>query len=235
MDLKHFKSIADGLLHLFYPVQCEGCGHTLTTDERTLCLRCTMLLPRTGYHHLPDNNTSQHFIGRVPVERATSFVYFTKQGLVQHLLHRLKYNRRVPIGNYLGNIFASELKKCNWTDTIDAIVPVPLHYKKEQRRGFNQAKSIAEGLSGGLKIRMADKVLKRTRNTASQTHKTRAERLENVTNGFKVIAPEYICRKHLLLVDDVLTTGATLEACATALLKVPGVKVSIATLALALD
>jgi len=228
------RGIFRSLLHLFYPLTCEGCGRELSGDERTLCLYCIGRLPYTGLYNEPDNRVARCFIGRVPIVKATSFVYFTKQGLVQELLHRLKYKNKPEIGRLLGKLFALDMKKNGWTDNIDAIVPVPLHRKKEWRRGYNQSAVFAEGIASEAGIPVLMQALARTRNTATQTHKTRAERIGNVQHVFKADC-DAVKGKHLLLVDDVLTTGATLEACAQALLRAPGVRVSIATLALATD
>lgn len=227
--------LLSGLVHVFYPEVCEYCGCELGGDESVLCLSCTFQLPRTGYHHLPDNKSTLVFSGRIPIVRATSFVYFTKQGIMQQLLHRFKYRNRPGIGRYLGALLGDELKKSEWMDTIDHIIPVPLHKRKELQRGYNQAGIFAGGIAGTAGVPVLPNVLKRTRNTESQTHKTRAERVENVRDVFRTLRPELLQDKHLLLVDDVLTTGATLESGASELLKIPGVRISIATIALATD
>lgn len=224
-----------GLIHVFYPEVCEYCGCELGGDERVLCLQCTFQLPRTGYHHLPDNKSADIFSGRVPITRATSFVYFTKQGIMQHLLHRFKYRNRKETGKYMGVLLAEEMKKTGWLDTIDCIVPVPLYKSKAYRRGFNQACLFADGIAEVSGIPVLPQAVKRTRNTATQTRKTRAERMENVRDVFRVLQQEQLKNKHILLTDDVLTTGATLESCALELLKIEGVRISIATIAVATD
>lgn len=171
--------------------------------------------------------------GRIPIERATSFVYFTKQGIMQHLLHGLKYKNRQQTGTILGTLLAEELKNCGWLDTIDGIIPVPLHRRKALRRGYNQACRFAEGIANASGIPVWDKHIKRIRDTDSQTNKSRAERIENVAGVFEAVKPELLKHKHVLLTDDVLTTGATLESCARALLAIEGIKISIATIAVA--
>lgn len=227
------KDLASGFTHLFYPRLCEGCSKPLLPEEDTLCLNCNVyFLPRTAYHHIPDNETAMRFAGRVPIAKATSFAYFTPDGLLQHLVHRLKYEDRKDIGLFLGRQLGYDLLQLKWADDIDVIVPVPLHEKKEAERGYNQSALIAEGMSEVLKIPVDNNILKRTRYTESQTQKTRSERLENMQDAFILNAG--ICKgAHILLTDDILTTGATLEAAARALLSSPGIKVSIATIGIA--
>lgn len=235
MKITSISNALSGLVRLFYPELCACCDTELKGTEKTLCLACSLQLPRTAYHHITENRSYQNFIGRVPIIRATSFVYFSKEGMVQHLMHRFKYKGRKEIGYYLGQLFADELKKCNWLDTIDGIVPVPLHKTKNYRRGFNQACLFAEGISAVSGIPVLPRAVLRNKATESQTHKTRVERIENVRAVFSLKQPEKIKGKHLLLVDDVLTTGATLESCALELLKAERTRISIATLALAID
>jgi ComF family protein len=228
------KEMAEGLSHLLYPRLCEGCSKPLLAEEDVLCLNCNIYnLPRTAYHHIPENETFMRFAGRVPVQKATSFAYFTHEGLLQHLLHGLKYDGKKHIGLYLGRQLGYDLKQLNWHQGIDAIVPVPLHVDKEASRGYNQTALIVEGMSSVLGIPKLENALVRTRNTESQTQKTREERIENMQLAFTVNDVNKITGKHLLLVDDVLTTGATLEACALALQLAPGVLISIATVGIA--
>lgn len=232
--MSNVKDIKEGLSHLFYPRQCEGCSKPLLPEEEVLCLNCNIYnLPRTAYHHIHENQTFMRFASRVKVEKATSLAYFTEEGLLQHLLHKLKYDGRKDIGTFMGKTFGDDLKQTKWAEDIDAIIPVPLHPKKEASRGFNQANIIAEGMRKVLDIPILNDVIIRTRFTESQTKKTREERLLNMKDAFRVNKAETITGKHLLLIDDVLTTGATLEACALAISEVQDADISIATIGIA--
>jgi len=227
------KELSLGLLHLFYPRLCEGCRQPLHTDETVLCLNCIMELPETNYHDQPDNDSTMRFAGRFPFGYATSYGYFVNDGLLQHLVHRLKYGGRQDIGTFLGTQFGNSLNNVDWIKAIDVIIPVPLHKKRELERGYNQSTLIAQGMSSIVGIPVREEILVRGRRTETQTKKSREDRLKNMAGAFIVQQPDIIRNKHVLLVDDVLTTGATLESCALALLKVEGVKVSIATIGIA--
>lgn len=228
------KEIVDGLSHLMYPRLCESCNKPLLAEEEVLCLNCNIYnLPRTAYHHIPENETFMRFVGRIPIVRASSFAYFTSEGLLQHLLHRLKYENRKEIGLFLGKQLGHDFKQLNWHHGIDLIIPVPLHPKKEASRGFNQATIIAQGVSEVLDIPVDTQSLYRKRFTESQTQKTREERLANMHEAFDIHNHSNLENKHILLIDDVLTTGATLEACAHAIQTAGNMKVSIATIGVA--
>ena len=219
------------MLHLLYPRLCEGCRRALTPDEDTLCLHCELELPFTCYHHIRDNTTVTRLAGRFPFEHATSLAWFTREGLLQHLIHRLKYQRRKQTGVYLGRLLGQALLEQHWD--LDAIVPVPLHPRKERQRGYNQSVLIAQGVASILQIPVRDKAFVRTRFTATQTDKNREERIRNVEAAFSVRKAGDLAGKHLLLLDDVLTTGATVESLALTALNIPGVRVSIATCGIA--
>lgn len=228
------QDLTHGLSHMFYPRLCEGCSKPLLAEEEVLCLNCSIYnLPRTAYHHIPENETFMRFAGRVNIKQATSLAYFTAEGLLQHLLHSLKYDGKKEIGTYLGRQLAYDLQQTGWSNGIDAIIPVPLHPKKEAERGFNQSLIIAEGMQDVLAIPVYDKMVRRTRFTETQTQKNREQRMENMLGAFEVITPTEAKNKHILIIDDVLTTGATLEACAHAFSGIDGMRISIATVGIA--
>lgn len=234
--MTHMHRILNGWLHFFYPDLCEGCHRLLVEGERVLCIECLTLLPCTDHHHISDNSTSNRIAGRFRFDMATSFAWFYQDGLLQHLLHRLKYEDRKDIGVFLGKLFGRSLRLSGYGEKVDLIIPVPLHRRKELRRGFNQSTLIAQGLSEALGLPIVTNALIRVRDTDSQTKKTRIERLENVQNAFQLRSVSGLNGKRLLLIDDVLTTGATLEACAHQLLAaVPDCRINIATIGIASD
>lgn len=200
-----------------------------------MCISCTTHMPFTHYHGQQENDTVLRFAGRLKFEQATSLAYFTADGLLQHLLHELKYKDKQEIGVYLGKQLGYALKQTDWIKSVDGIVPVPLHPKKEAARGYNQSRLIAEGLNEILQLPICDRQLYRSRHTESQTKKSREERIENMSNVFAVKGKESLTGKHLLLVDDVLTTGATLEACALALQAATDIRISFGTIGIAMD
>jgi ComF family protein len=218
---------------LIYPNLCIGCGRGLVTGESYICYKCLVGMPRTHFHLVTGNPLEQIFWGRVQIEKATSWFFFQKGSHYQNLLHHLKYKRLRGIGVELGRNFGSELKVVNYFSEVDLIVPVPLHPKKEKQRGYNQSLAIAEGLSGQLEIPVENNILFRQFYSQSQTRKGRFERWENVNDLFNLNSENYFSGKHVLLVDDVVTTGSTLDACAQKILNCNGAKVSIATLAYA--
>jgi ComF family protein len=181
----------------------------------------------------PDNIVARQFWGKVDIEAAYSLYYFTKGGKVQNLMHHFKYNGMQRIGHILGAIAGDQLKQNDKFNTTDYIIPVPLHKSRLKQRGYNQSKCFAEGLAEKLQAEVNDNNLMRIRATETQTHKSRFLRFENMQEVFKVMSPEELANKHVLLVDDIVTTGSTLEACSIELLKIPGLKLSIATIAYA--
>jgi ComF family protein len=229
----HFSIWFENFLNLFYPRLCNGCGRPLFTGEEIICTRCLFKLPQTNFHLHKDNPVSRIFWGRVPLQSATSFLFFNKGGIVQNLIHRLKYRNSPQVGVYLGRQFGFQLMDSPVFKDVDFIIPVPLHPKKEHIRGYNQSEMIALGLEESMKaVAVTDNLIRRV-HTSSQTKKSRYGRWENVKGIFEVKNPEQLEGKHLLLVDDVITTGATLEACCQTLLEIPGVKISVASLAYA--
>ena len=231
--LKHVQSWLDDLLWLVYPILCASCERPLNSGEKCLCTSCRFRLPKTNFHMEEANPVVKHFWGKVKIEAAAAFFLFTKGEKVQHLIHQLKYRKRKDIGIFLGEMYGYDLKKSNEFSSVDVIVPVPLHPSKLRKRGYNQSECFAEGLSASLKVDFDSKTLVRTTATETQTSKHRYERYENVNRVFSIADPKRIAGKHILLVDDVVTTGSTLIACAEVLLEVPGTKVSIAAIAYA--
>ena len=225
--------IKQGITHLFYPSLCEGCNKPLIAGEQVLCIGCLQQLPETNYHLIPDNEAALRLAGRIPFIHAAAYAHFTDDGLLQHLLHELKYRRKQEIGTFLGRRWAQQLLQTDWISDIDLIIPVPLHPKKEAFRGFNQSQIIAEGMAKVLSIPIGNDVLIRIRETESQVRKTRTERISNMEGAFQ-LNPNYpLKHKHILLCDDVLTTGATLEACSLALLYEETIKISVVTIGIA--
>ncbi|MCF6169650.1 MAG: ComF family protein [Bacteroidales bacterium] len=222
------------LLHLVFPKVCLACGHALFEREEVICFSCLYKLPKTAFHLHAENPVSRMFWGRTDIHAATSFLFFSKGGRVQHLIHALKYKGHKEAGVYLGKLLGIDLKKSELYKDVDLVVPVPLHRKKQYKRGFNQSECIAEGISKGMKIPFVAGNLIREVHTSTQTKKSRYKRWDNVKGVFGLLQPAVFENRHLLLVDDVLTTGATLESCTQCLLEVPGVRVSVATLACAL-
>lgn len=230
--ITQITKITRSLTHLFYPQLCEVCNKPLLQQEHTLCIGCEHQLPYTLYHSIEHNETALRLAGRFPFTHATSLAYFNEETILQQLLHRLKYKERQGIGLFLGKHLGEALKPLGWQ--LDAIIPVPLHKKKQAKRGFNQSELIAEGIGEVLSIPVWTQVLERVKNTTTQTNKSRQERMDNVKDAFKMKGEKSLMNKHILLIDDVLTTGATLESCANELLSVNSVKVSVATVGIAI-
>ena len=202
-------------------------------NEQVICTSCQYSLPLTNFHQQPDNIVARQFWGKVNLQAAYALYYFTKGGKVQNLVHHLKYKGMQQIGHAVGNIAGGQLVKNEIFYAADVIIPVPLHRKRMKQRGYNQSTCFAEGLAQKLNAVVDDKSLVRTRATETQTKKGRFTRFENMQEVFSIIDPEKLKNKHILLVDDIVTTGSTLEACAAELLKIEGVKLSIATIAYA--
>lgn len=220
-------------LGLLYPEFCAACGKNLVDQEKVLCTQCLYELPRTNFHKQKDNALDQIFWGRVEILQVSSFFYFLKGSKYRKLIHQLKYKGRSDIGFELGKLYGAELALEPAFIKPDLILPVPLHPKKERKRGYNQSLMIAKGLAEMLSVKVEPEMLIRKIYTQTQTKKARYERWENVEEVFGVNHPKKIAGKHLLLVDDILTTGATLEGCAQVLHKAADVKISIATLGFA--
>jgi ComF family protein len=219
------------LLHLFFPNLCEGCGSDVVEHDQLLCLQCMAALPVTGFFQAKGNPIEKTFYGRLALQHAGAAYYFTGNSLMQHLVTELKYKGNKAIGEYLGRMTGIALLQCDWHHTIDAIVPLPLNAKKLQKRGYNQAAVIAGGLATILQKPVLLNAVERKIFTETQTKKDRISRWQTMQEVFSVKDAAILENKQVLLVDDIVTTGATLEACGTTMLKVPGLKLSIATVA----
>lgn len=216
---------------LFFPNHCLGCSNSLYKGEEILCTRCILDLPKTNYHEEVDNTIKLRLSGRLPLSYAMAFLRFRKTGVVQHLLHQLKYNNHPEIGVRLGKIYGKDLVDSGYGKEFDLIIPIPLHKSRARRRGYNQSAKFAEGLSSSLQIPWDDTITERKVKTTTQTRKSKIERWENVKDVFLIRKPEKLLNKRILLIDDIITTGATLEACGHQLLNCGCSELSIACLA----
>lgn len=227
------KAYLQNFIALFYPHLCWSCNQNLSYTSTNICLNCQYKLPETNLHLEEDNIFMERFIGRIPLKSAAAFYYFIKGGRLQPIIHKLKYERKPQIGLQLGEQYGHILKEAETFQSIDCIIPVPLHPKRLQQRGYNQSIVFGQGLSNTMNIPIYENVLIRTQMTTSQTKKSRTDRFQNVATAFKVINNNLLKDKHILLVDDVMTTGATLEACGLELIKIEGLQLSFATIGMA--
>lgn len=220
-------------IDLLFPTLCYGCGQTMGENEKILCTHCRINLPETGHHREPyDRNLLDKFAGKVPIQFLSSYVYFTKGGIVQKLIHSIKYKGQKEAAKEIATWYGYQLKvESKLINKTDVLIGVPLHKSRLQQRGYNQADWIAEGLSEALDVPMRTDILVRNRFEESQTRKNRLERWDNVKMVFAVANPEVIKDKNVVVVDDVLTTGATIEACAIELIKAGCKSVGVVTLA----
>ncbi|MFD2999855.1 ComF family protein [Pontibacter toksunensis] len=226
----------DDLLSLLFPKSCYACDGAMARGEKYICTKCSVKLPYTDSHvhgATELNPLQRRFWGKVPVRFAFSYLHFMPKGRVQRLLHRLKYKGAQELGEHLGQRYGSLLSDYSYPEQFDVVVPVPLHKYKLRRRGYNQSESFSRGLAEAMQLPHYNKALHRTIDTATQTRKNRLDRWQNVEQVFQVQHPEVVRGKRVLLVDDVMTTGATLEACAVALLAAGATEVSVATIAAA--
>ena len=217
-------------ISLLFPRYCKVCRRRLMHSEQHLCINCLLELPRTHYDQNPENLLIQHFMEWPEVVRATAYFYYHKEGKYSSLIHHLKYHDKPEVGIYLGRIAATELQKSGFFDGIDIIVPLPLSRKKLRKRGYNQCDYIAQGLSEVTGIAVCNSCIERIIDTDTQTRKGRIERWENTKNIFRITNAGVLTGKHILLIDDVVTTGATLHACISAMLATTSVRISVFTL-----
>ncbi|MDR6942847.1 ComF family protein [Mucilaginibacter pocheonensis] len=231
--MKLLRGYLADFVSLLFPELCPACQASLVANEHIICSDCRYNLPYTNFHLQPDNIVAQQFYGKINVDAAYALYYFTKGGKVQNLMHHFKYKGMQEIGVLLGNVAGTQLMENPVFNTVDFIIPVPLHKSRLKERGYNQSTCFADGLAPKLNAMVDDNNLQRIVATATQTHKSRFARFENMREVFMIKYPERLENKHVLLVDDIVTTGSTLEACGIELLKIPGLKLSIATIAYA--
>jgi len=224
-------SIFDDFLSLLYPRICYACGKSLYKYEECLCTYCRYHLPLTNFHLKEENPVSRLFWGRVQLNAAAAYYFYNKGTKVQHLIHQLKYKGHKDIGVYIGKLYGKELKKTALFSTVDFVIPVPLHRKREQKRGYNQSLVFAQGIAESLNAKCDNKTLVRIYSSETQTKKSRFARWENVKEIFSITDKTTFADKHVLIVDDVITTGATIEACAQTLKDIEGITISVAALA----
>ncbi len=221
------------LLNVFFPKSCPGCDSFLLSNENVICTQCRHDLPMTNHLNIKDNEILQKFYGRVPLEHGSALLYFHKKGIVQQMIHRLKYKDQEEIGEIMGIWYSAKLKGLEQIKDIDYIIPVPLHKKRLRERGYNQVEAFGKALSANLGITYDNKLLHRKLYTRTQTKKDLLGRADVITTVFDVNYSEIHTGKHFLVIDDVITTGATLEACSRAILKIPNAKISIVCIAMA--
>lgn len=224
-----FKEIQESFLHVLFPHMCCGCGNDVINKESVLCMRCIEAMPETNFEMHADNPVEKKFWGRLTFTQATAQYYFTRESMIQRLMHQFKYKGNRELGIQLGKMMGERLKNSNRFN-IDALIPLPLFPAKEKKRGYNQATLLCEGIAEGLQVPVLKDVVIRSQYTDTQTKKGRIERWQNMEGKFELVKPGIIANKHIMLIDDVITTGATLEACGIELLKGENVKLSIGAL-----
>lgn len=229
--MRVLTDLADDFLSLLFPRVCYGCGNHLVRNEKVICTECQVLIPRTDYHLIPGNPVEQLFWGRCFIDKATAYSFYNRGSRIRKLIHALKYNGMQEIGSALGEILGSSLRASDFLNGIDLIVPVPLHPSKERKRGFNQALVISEGIASVTGLQICCDALVRDVKTQTQTRRSRYERWTNVEGIFLATKPGMLENKNILIIDDVITTGSTIESCVNELNRIDGVKVSVAALA----
>lgn len=223
----------DDFISLLFPRLCYACGNHLLRNEYLICTECYVIIPRTNYHLIEDNPVAKLFWGRCLIEKAAAFSYYNKGSRIRNLIHNLKYKGIREIGYELGKIYGLSLNSSGFISDIDLIIPVPLHPAKERLRGFNQSELISRGIADSAILPVDTRTLSRIIVSSTQTRRSRYDRWTNVEGIFRVTDSQTIVGKHILLVDDVITTGSTIESCTNELLKTEGVKVSVVALAFA--
>jgi ComF family protein len=219
------------IYNLFFPEVCLSCSNVLTNNEKIICTNCNFNLPLSNYTNLKNNTLETSFKGRITIKDATSLLLYYKKGIVQKLIHQLKYKNQQEIGTFFGNWLGNEIKKSNRFKNLDYIIPVPLHKKRFQERGYNQLDYFGNALSQILEIPYETNLLKKVTNTKKQSKKNRFARMDKVETIFSLNNYKDFSGKHFLLIDDVITTGATIESCYTCLSKIENSEISIAVIA----
>ena len=230
---KPFVGVFNDFISLLFPRVCQACGSLLVRGEEVICLNCLSDMPFTTYHTDRDNPLEKEFWGRCEIEKAAAMCYYRRGSRMQHLIHRMKYYQNKRIGDFLGRMYGQKLKSSGFAEDADIIIPVPLHRTKLRKRGFNQSEIIAVGLSGILDIPVDTGLLERIGRSSTQTRKSRVERWENVDGIFSLTGELYNAGLHIILVDDVITTGSTIEACVNTLKRLDGARVTVVALATA--
>ena len=220
------------LINLFFPKICYACESILSDNETEICVECRHELPLTNYHFDRPETVKKIFYGRVELEAATALFYFHKSGRIQQLLHKLKYKGKERIGHVFGNWLGAELLESPYFESIDVVIPVPIHLKKLKQRGYNQVALFAQQIARVLNASYQDNVLLKSTNTKTQVFQSREARFQSVAHSFYVQNMDAIEDKHILLVDDIITTGATIEACALVLNPEKKLRISVATIAI---
>ena len=221
------------MIDLLFPNICHVCNRPLMKGEKILCMRCANDLPRTNFHHKEGNLAEQRLYGKCDFEKCACFCYYQKGHAFTHLIHRFKYNGFKEIGYYLGYMFAQELKNQNWHYDINALVPVPLHPVKRFKRGFEQTKIIAKGIQRSWHIPIVDNLILKTKNNPSQTKKDMYERYENSIDSFRLNEKNIKIPRHILIIDDIFTSGSTVESCIHLFDNIDNVKISVLTIGFA--
>ena len=225
------QNIKKSITHLFFPHNCLGCSSDVLDDKELLCAQCLNHLPYTQFLEKSNNPIDKIFYGRIPIQQAGACFYFTKDSVIQLLMVQLKYRGNKDAGYFLGKLLGYQLAKSAHFSNIDVIIPLPLNAVKEYKRGYNQALIICEGIVSVWDKPILNHIVERIVFTSTQTHENRENRWKNMKDVFKVAQPDQLKNKHILLIDDVITTGATLEACAASILEIDGTLLSIATVA----
>ena len=233
--LATIKSYLNNFSHLLYPHNCEGCCSDVLSDDSFLCAKCLYELPETGFINVADNPVEKSFYGRLKLEAAAAGYYFTKDGLLQHLISQLKYKSNKEMGIFLGALIGKQLQLSDRFKDVEVLVPLPLNFRKEAKRGYNQSTLICDGIATIWQKPVVTNAVVRSVFTQSQTKKDRITRWQNMEGVFAIENAAQLQGKHVLLIDDITTTGATLEACGSEILQIPNTKLSIVTVACAIQ